>query len=45
MSETDLTGKIHKEEHKLLPKSVQYFIEDRIIIEDRKIVIRELKND
>lgn len=45
MSETDLTGKIHKEEHKLLPKSVQYFIEDRIIIEDRKILIRELKND
>ncbi len=41
MSESDLTNKIHKEEHKLLPKSVQYFLEDRIIIEDRKISIKE----
>ncbi len=39
MSETDLTEVIHKEEHKILPLSVQYFIEDRIQIEGRRITI------
>ncbi|HNI28843.1 MAG TPA: formyltransferase family protein, partial [Leptospiraceae bacterium] len=39
MSETDLTEVIHKEEHKILPLSVQYFIEDRIQREGRRITI------
>jgi phosphoribosylglycinamide formyltransferase 1 len=41
MSLTELTAKVHKEEHKILPKTVQYFIEDRIIINGRQIQIQE----
>ncbi len=41
MNLTELTAKVQKEEHKILPKTVQYFIEDRIIINGRQIQIQE----
>jgi folate-dependent phosphoribosylglycinamide formyltransferase PurN len=41
MNLTELTAKVHKEEHKILPKTVQYFIEDRIITNGRQIQIQE----
>lgn len=40
-TETDLTEKIHKEEHKILPFSVEYFLTDRLEIQGRKVTIRE----
>ncbi|MDI7157416.1 phosphoribosylglycinamide formyltransferase [Leptospira santarosai] len=40
MSERDLTLKILKEEHKILPLAVQYFCEDRLTIQNRKVNIR-----
>ncbi|WP_061248621.1 phosphoribosylglycinamide formyltransferase [Leptospira alstonii] len=39
MSERDLTLEILKEEHKILPLAVQYFCEDRLKIENRKVSI------
>ncbi len=41
MSLSELTAKVQKEEHKILPKTVQYFIEDRITILGRQIQIQE----
>jgi phosphoribosylglycinamide formyltransferase-1 len=41
MKESDLTAKIHAEEHKILPLSVQYFITDRLEIQGRKVKLRE----
>ncbi|HMV45770.1 MAG TPA: phosphoribosylglycinamide formyltransferase [Leptospiraceae bacterium] len=38
---SDLTQNIHAEEHKILPLSVEYFIQDKIQIEGRKVFIRE----
>ncbi|MBP7282576.1 MAG: phosphoribosylglycinamide formyltransferase [Leptospiraceae bacterium] len=40
-TETDLTEKIHKEEHKILPLSVEYFLTDRLEIQGRRVIIRE----
>lgn len=40
MSERDLTLKILKEEHKILPLAVQYFCEDRLTIQNRKVNVR-----
>ncbi|MBW0434258.1 phosphoribosylglycinamide formyltransferase [Leptospira yasudae] len=40
MSERDLTLEILKEEHKILPLAVQYFCEDRLTIQNRKVNIR-----
>ena len=39
--ESDLTAKIHAEEHKILPLSVEYFLTDRIDVQGRKVIIRE----
>ncbi|EMY79011.1 phosphoribosylglycinamide formyltransferase [Leptospira weilii serovar Ranarum str. ICFT] len=39
MSERDLTLEILKEEHKILPLAVQYFCEDRLKIQNRKVNI------
>lgn len=39
ISERDLTYKILKEEHKILPLSVKYFCEDKIQIIGRKVTI------
>lgn len=41
MTLADLETAIHKEEHKILPKSVQYFIEDKIKIINRRVIIEE----
>ncbi|MCB1142860.1 MAG: phosphoribosylglycinamide formyltransferase [Leptospiraceae bacterium] len=41
MTESDLTAAVHKEEYKILPKSVHYFLDDKIKIENRKITIQE----
>lgn len=41
MKEEDLRIAIQKEEHKILPKSVQYFIEDRLVIHGRDVKILE----
>ncbi len=41
MSLADLESAIHKEEHKILPKSVKYFIEGKIKIINRRVVIEE----
>lgn len=41
MTLEELETAIHKEEHKILPKSVQYFIEDRIKIINRRVIIEE----
>ncbi len=38
---SDLTAKIHAEEHKILPLSVEYFLTDRIEVSGRKVIIRE----
>lgn len=38
---SDLTANIHAEEHKILPLSVEYFIQGKIQIEGRKVFIRE----
>lgn len=40
-TETDLTEKIHKEEHKILPLSVEYFLTDKLEIQGRRVIIRE----
>ncbi|MBM9499511.1 phosphoribosylglycinamide formyltransferase [Leptospira sp. 201903071] len=40
MSERDLTLEILKEEHKILPLAVQYFCEDRLKIQNRKVSIQ-----
>jgi len=40
-TETDLTAKIHAEEHKILPLSVEYFLTDRLEVKGRKVIIRE----
>ena len=40
-TETDLTAKIHAEEHKILPLSVEYFLTNRLDINGRKVTIRE----
>ena len=39
--ESDLTAKIHAEEHKILPLSVEYFLTDRLDVQGRKVIIRE----
>ncbi|MCB1177168.1 MAG: phosphoribosylglycinamide formyltransferase [Leptospiraceae bacterium] len=41
MTETGLTERIHKEEHKILPKSVQLFIEGKLEIKNRRVIIKE----
>jgi phosphoribosylglycinamide formyltransferase 1 len=41
ISESDLTDAIHKEEHKILPKSVHYFLENKLKFENRRIIIQE----
>lgn len=38
---SDLTARIHAEEHKILPLSVEYFLTDRIAVNGRKVIIRE----
>jgi phosphoribosylglycinamide formyltransferase-1 len=38
---SELTEKIHLEEHKILPKAVEYFCLDRITVDGRKVVVRE----
>ncbi|EKR72654.1 phosphoribosylglycinamide formyltransferase [Leptospira noguchii] len=40
MTERDLTLEILKEEHKILPLAVQYFCEDRLTIQNRKVKIK-----
>lgn len=40
-TEESLSAKILKEEHQIYPLAVKYFCEDRIIIHDRKISIRQ----
>ncbi|XDD48787.1 phosphoribosylglycinamide formyltransferase [Leptospira sp. WS92.C1] len=40
MSERDLTLEILKEEHKILPLAVQYFCENRLQIQNRKVSIQ-----
>ncbi|MGJ4753526.1 phosphoribosylglycinamide formyltransferase [Leptospira kmetyi] len=40
MSERDLTLEILKEEHKILPLAVQYFCENRLKIQNRKVSIQ-----
>ncbi|WCL50936.1 phosphoribosylglycinamide formyltransferase [Leptospira sp. GIMC2001] len=37
MTESQLSLKILKEEHKILPKAIQYFLNDKIKIEGRKV--------
>ena len=39
---SELTARIHKEEHKILPLSVEYFLTDRLEIKGRNVIIREL---
>lgn len=43
MSESDLTKAIQKEEHKLLPKTVHLFVDEKIKIEGRNIRILDEK--
>ncbi len=38
---SDLTARVHAEEHKILPLSVEYFLTDRIEVNGRKVIIRE----
>ena len=40
MSERDLNLKILQEEHRILPLAIQYFCENRIKINNRKVIIQ-----
>lgn len=42
-TESDLTESIHKEEHKILPLSVEYFCADRLEVSGRIVRIKESK--
>lgn len=41
MNLEELTMAIHKAEHKLLPKTIKYFLEDKIKIKNRRVILEE----
>jgi phosphoribosylglycinamide formyltransferase-1 len=36
-----LEAAVHKAEHKILPKTVKYFIENKIKIQNRRVILEE----